>query len=141
MNIEVTSTPSKENLKTISQGIQSFNQQHMPDEVVFEEDAKFAVFAKDATGKIQGGIRATAFWNYCFIELLWLCADTRGSGIGTQLMAAAEKYAMEKGFKYMRTETLGFQARPFYEKLGYKVFGELPDHPIGHTTYCLVKEL
>jgi hypothetical protein len=41
----------------------------------------------------------------------------------------------------MRTETLSFQARPFYEKLGYKLFGELVDYPKGHTTYCLVKKL
>jgi GNAT superfamily N-acetyltransferase len=141
MIIEVTSSPSKENLKTISEGIQTYNQEHIPDEVVFEEDAKFAVFVKDENGIVQGGIRATAFWNYCIIELLWLSADTRGSGIGSKLMAAAESYAFEKGFKYIRTETLSFQARPFYEKLGYKVYGELPDYPKGHTTYCLVKEL
>lgn len=56
-------------------------------------------------------------------------------------MNAAENFAKEKGFKYMRTDTLSFQAKPFYEKLGFKVFGELPDQPKGHTTYCLVKEL
>ncbi len=54
---------------------------------------------------------------------------------------AAENFAKAKGFSYIRTETLSFQARPFYEKLGYKLFGELPDYPKGHTTYCLVKAL
>ncbi|WP_448556694.1 GNAT family N-acetyltransferase [Thalassotalea montiporae] len=141
MIIEVTSFPSEENLKTISKGIQSFNQQHISDDIVFEEDTKFAVFAKNASGEIQGGMRATAFWNYCIIELLWLSPNARGLGVGAKLIAAAEKYALEKGFKYMRTETLSFQARPFYEKLGFRVFGELADYPKGHTTYCLVKEL
>ncbi|WHI49863.1 GNAT family N-acetyltransferase [Microbulbifer sp. MLAF003] len=99
------------------------------------------MFAKSENGEIQGGIRATGFWNYCIIELLWLSEDTRGLGVGSELVAAAEKYALEKGFQYIRTETLSFQARPFYEKLGFKVYGELPDYPKGHTTYCLVKKL
>ncbi len=113
----------------------------MPDVVVFKDDTKFAVFAKDVNGKVLAGIRATAFWNYCIIELLWLANETRGLGIGSQLISAAEDYAKSKGFNYLRTETLSFQAKPFYEKLGFKVFGELPDYPKGHTTYCLVKAL
>ncbi|UTM59109.1 GNAT family N-acetyltransferase [Photobacterium sp. CCB-ST2H9] len=141
MNIEVTDNPNKNDLEVISKGIQSFNQQHMPDEVVFEPDTKFAAFAKDENGKVLGGIRATGFWNYCILELLWLSVETRGKGVGNKLMDAAEHFAKEKGFQYIRTETLSFQAKPFYEKRGYKVFGELPDYPKGHTTYCLVKEL
>ena len=141
MKIEVTSSPSKKDLTTLSEGIKSFNQEHMPDEVVFEPDTNFAVFAKDEHGKVLGGIRANAFWNYCIIELLWLSKEVRGLGAGRELMNAAENFAKEKGFKHMRTETLSFQAKPFYEKLGFKVFGELPDYPKGHTTYCLVKEL
>lgn len=141
MQIEVVTSPDKEALKTISKGIESFNQKYMADEVVFEPDTKFAVFARDENGNVIGGIRATAFWNYCIIELLWLSEDIRGLGIGSQLMDAAEHFAIEKGFKYMRTETLSFQAKPFYEKHGFKVFGELVDYPEGHTTFCLVKEL
>ncbi|NME68640.1 GNAT family N-acetyltransferase [Flammeovirga aprica] len=141
MKIEVTSAPSKEDLKTISKGIESYNQNYIPDEVVFEEDTKFAVFVKDDEGKVLGGIRACAFWNYCIIELLWISEEARGMGVGSKLMSAAEQFAMDKGFEYMRTETLSFQARPFYEKQGYEVYGELKDYPKGHTTYCLVKKL
>ncbi|SEI88776.1 Acetyltransferase (GNAT) family protein [Myroides marinus] len=141
MDIELTCTPKKEDLKAISEGIKSYNQNYLQDNVVFENDLRFAVFAKDEKGKVIGGIRACAFWNYCIIELLWLSEKTRGLGIGGKLMKAAEEFALDKGFSYMRTETLSFQARPFYEKLGYKVYGELSDYPKGHTTYCLVKEL
>jgi len=113
----------------------------MPDEVVFEPDTRFAVFARNDGGNVVGGIRACAFWNYCIIELLWLSDEVRGGGVGSKLVKEAETYAKSKGFQYMRTETLDFQAKPFYEKLGYKVFGELPNYPLEHTTYCLTKEL
>lgn len=141
MNIVINSSPNKDDLKTISEGIQSFNQQHLPDDVVFEKDTKFAVFAKDESGNVLGGIRANAFWNYCIIELLWLSEEVRGEGVGRQLMVATETFAKAQGFNYLRTETLNFQAKPFYEKLGFTVFGELPDYPKGCTTYCLVKAL
>ena len=141
MNVVVTTSPTQDDLKALSVGIGSYNKDYLPDEVGFEKDTKFAVIAKDENGQVLGGIRANAFWNYCTIELLWLAKETRGLGLGSNLMAAAEKFAKDKGFGYMRTETLSFQAKPFYEKLGYKVFGELPDYPKGHTTYCLVKEL
>lgn len=141
MKIEVTTSPSKEDLKTLSEGIGTFNQSFLSDDVVYEKDTKFAVFAKNEKGVIIGGVRANAFWNYCMIELLWLSKDSRSLGVGSKLVNAAEKFAKENGFNYLRTETLSFQAKPFYEKLGFKVFGELPDYPKGHTTYCLIKAL
>jgi GNAT superfamily N-acetyltransferase len=141
MGILVTTSPSKEDLKILSEGIGFYNQDYLSDEMGFEKDTKFAVIAKDDNSKVLGGIRANAYWNYCIIELLWLSKKSRGLGLGSQLIESAENFAKEKGFGYMRTETLSFQAKPFYEKLGYKLFGELPDYPKGHTTYCLVKEL
>ena len=141
MNIKIEEDPSKGDLSVLSQGIQSYNQDYIPDDVVFEKDTRFVVFARNNKGDVIGGIRAVAFWNYCIIELLWLSSETRGQKIGRQLMAKAESYAIDKGFEYIRTKTISFQARPFYEKLGYKVYGELPDNPKGHTTYCLIKKL
>ena len=113
----------------------------MPDEVVFEPDTKFSAFVRNENNAVVGGVRATAFWNYCIVELLWLSEEIRGSGIGSNLMAQVESYAKSKGFQYIRTDTLDFQAKGFYENLGYKVYGQLLDCPKGHTTYCLTKVL
>jgi GNAT superfamily N-acetyltransferase len=123
MKIILTESPAKEDLSIISQGIKSYNQKHLPDVVVFEPDTRFAVFAKNKKGKVVGGIRGNAYWNYCIIELLWLSEEVRGKGVGSQLMQQAEAFAKEKKFEYMRTETVSFQAKPFYEKLGYHVYG------------------
>ncbi|MFD2167027.1 GNAT family N-acetyltransferase [Thalassotalea euphylliae] len=141
MKITVTMSPKECDLNTISKGIQSFNQRYLDDVIVYEPDTKFAVFAKDENDNVIGGARATAFWNYCILELLWLSEESRGQHAGTKIMDAVEKCARDNGFEYMRTETLSFQAKPFYEKRGYTVFGELPDYPKGHTTYCLIKKL
>ena len=81
MDISVTTSPTKEDLKTLSEGIGSYNQDYLADEVGFEKDTNFAVIAKDNEGKVLGGIRAKAFWNYCIIELLWLSPESRGLGL------------------------------------------------------------
>ena len=141
MKIELTLKPTKKDLEIISQGIKSFNQVRMPDEVVFEPDTKFSAFVRNENNAVVGGVRATAFWNYCIVELLWLSEEIRGSGIGSNLMDQVESYAKSKGFQYIRTDTLDFQAKGFYENLGYKVYGQLLDCPKGHTTYCLTKVL
>lgn len=141
MNIELQESPEKEDLEAISLGIKSYNQDYLPDEVVFEPDTRFAAFVRNDEGIVVGGIRANAYWNYCHIELLWLSEEVRGKGVGTRLMETIESHARSKGFEYIRTETTDFQARPFYEKLGYRVFGELPDFPKGCTTFCVIKPL
>lgn len=140
-DIEVTTTPAADDLECISQGIQAFNRAVEPSIPEVSEELNFAVFARNADGDVVGGIRAKAFWGHMCIELLWLSEAARGNGIGKRLMVSAEKFAMANGFKYARVETTSFQAKPFYEKLGYTVFGVLDDFPEGHTTFCLRKRL
>src|SRR5260370_9331396 len=55
-------------------------------------------------------------------------------------MAAAERYAIAKGCVAAFLQTASYEARPLYEKLGYRVFAELSDHPSeGHNRYYLAK--
>lgn len=75
------------------------------------------------------------------IENLWVHADRRGSGLGSQLLAKAERRARERGCLGARLETWDFQARPFYEQHGYTVFGALEDYPPGATEYHMAKRL
>src|SRR5204862_307409 len=60
---------------------------------------------------------------------------------GTRLLRAAEDYAVERGCFASTLETHSYQARPFYEKCGYQVFGTLEDHPPGHAKYFMRKQL
>jgi hypothetical protein len=38
-------------------------------------------------------------------------------------------------------ETYSFQARPFYERLGYEVFTTIDEYPPGHAKFFLKKAL
>lgn len=47
MNIEVATSPNKQDLETKSKGILPYNQKYISDDVVFEPNTKFTVFAKE----------------------------------------------------------------------------------------------
>lgn len=64
----------------------------------------------------------------------------RGKNIGTMLIEEIEKCANENDALGVRMETWSFQARGFYEKMGYKVYATFEDCPPGTIDYFLKKE-
>jgi GNAT superfamily N-acetyltransferase len=56
-------------------------------------------------------------------------------------MKAAEDHARSHGCIGAYVDTFEYQARPFYEKLGYELFGTLEGYPPGYRQFHLVKQL
>lgn len=76
------------------------------------------------------------------MDLLWVDARHRGSGLGSRLLAEAERVAgTERSCVRSRVETWDFQAPDFYRKRGYEVRGRIENYPPGITEFTLVKEL
>lgn len=90
---------------------------------------------------IVGGLFAKVSYRWVFVDTLWVAEDVRGQGAGRNLLNEAENEARRNGCIGAWVDTFSFQARGFYEKAGYTVFGELPDHPPEHTRYFLRKSL
>jgi hypothetical protein len=55
--------------------------------------------------------------------------------------STAETEAVARGCHSAWLDTFAFQARPFYERLGYTCFGELNDYPNGSARYFMKKTL
>ena len=100
-----------------------------------------AVFLRDDGGEIVGGAYGFVNWNWIFINLVWLSESLRRGGHGRQIMLALEEAARERGCTHAHLDTFSFQARPFYEKLGYEVFATLDDYPPGHQRFFMKKAL
>ena len=100
-----------------------------------------AVFAREGDGVIRGGVYARINWTWLHVSLLWVHDDRRGTGLGTELMTEIETLAIDRGCDKAHLDTFSYQARPFYEKLGYEVFAELPDYPRGHRRIFMHKSL
>ena len=56
-------------------------------------------------------------------------------------MQNAEQEAKKRGCHMAYVDTFDFQARGFYEKLGYSVYGELGDYAHQHTRHYLAKKI
>jgi len=63
----------------------------------------------------------------------------RGAGLGRRLIKQAEEEAVRRGCRGVWLDTFSWQARGFYEKLGYSVFGTIDDYPPGHQRFFLKK--
>jgi GNAT superfamily N-acetyltransferase len=92
-------------------------------------------------GDVLGGVLGQLWGGWLQVAYLWVAAPARGAGHGTRLMADAEAYARSRGAVGATVETHSFQARPFYERLGYQVFGTLNGYPPGHVKFFLRKAL
>jgi len=104
-------------------------------------DTPFALTLEDQGGNIVGGVLGFSRWGWLYLASVAVPTALRGQGWGRRLMEAAEAAAVQHGCRYVWLDTYSFQARPFYERLGYRVFGELPDHPPGHTRFFMFKAL
>ncbi len=72
-----------------------------------------------------GGLAAVSFWGSFYISDVVVPETARGQGLGSALMRQAEQEARARGCRHMWLDTFEFQARPFYERLGFEVFGQL----------------
>jgi GNAT superfamily N-acetyltransferase len=67
--------------------------------------------------------------------------DARGQGLGTDLMAQAEAEAVRQGCRDIWLDTFAFQARSFYERLGFEVFGQIDGPPPAFPRVFMKKQL
>ena len=88
---------------------------------------------------IDGGLVAQIYWDWMTIEIVAVPERIRGAGFGRQLLVAAEAIAIESGCAGAWVDTYSFQSPGFYEAMGYKPFGRLPDYPKGESRVFFAK--
>jgi len=133
--ISLEEVPSREDIDTLVNNLILYNDTQTEK----ENWRKLTIFIRDPNGEILGGLNGYTHWNWLFIEHLWVAEELRGQGWGRKLMECSEKEAVKRGCRHAHLDTYEFQALPFYEKVGYQVFGRLDDFPTEHTRYFLQK--
>ena len=102
---------------------------------------RFAFFVHSESGDLVGGLLGSTHFNHFFVSALFVQENARREGIGGELMKRAEELALQQNCDAIYLDTFDYQAPGFYEKLGFKVFGTLPDYPVGHQRFYLVKRI
>jgi GNAT superfamily N-acetyltransferase len=137
--ITLTDTPDDGMLKALGKKLMDFNKVRCGRSLDY---CPLTIFVTQPdSGELLGGLWGGTSYSYLHIELLYLPEDLRGAGLGSQLMAQAEQEATRRGCLGVWLDTFSFQARGFYQRLGYTVFGTFEDYPPGHSRFFLRKTL
>ncbi|WP_425533937.1 GNAT family N-acetyltransferase [Terrisporobacter petrolearius] len=80
-------------------------------------------------------------WNVIYIDALWVSENYRGCGLEEKLLFTIEKIAKEEKCNLIHLDTFDFQAKDFYIKNGYEIFGVLDECPKNRKRYFLKKSL
>ena len=125
--------------KVVVDGIRAFNAalfaNHPPG-----QDLAIAI-SDPESHKPVGGLCGRTAGGWLFIELLFVPEALRGMGLATQLIAMAEEAARRRECHSAWIDTLNPKALALYRRLGYEIFGELKDYPVGGSRFFLQKKL
>jgi len=137
VTIEVVATPGEADRDAILAPLIAHN-----DAAVGATDRRpLAIVVRDDAGAIVGGLWGRIGYRWLFVEYLALPPAMQGQGIGRTLMLRAEAEARGAGCIGIWLDTFSFQARGFYEKLGFAAFGEIADFPPGERRFFLSKRI
>jgi GNAT superfamily N-acetyltransferase len=133
---EVTGNPTAADEAAILDAITAYNTPFAGP----RDARRFGLVVRDPdTRAVVGGLWGWPVYGLLFLGYLILPEHLRRSGLGTRLMREAEKIARERGYRGVFLDTFSFQARPFYERLGYAVFTVFDDYPPGHRRFLMAK--
>lgn len=99
------------------------------------------IIVRVATGALVGGLHGFTWGGYGEIKLLWVAPERRGTGIGSTLLAAAEREAKARGCGRIILSTHSFQAPRFYARHGFVQVAEIADCPRDFAHIVLMKTL
>ncbi|MEG0775332.1 GNAT family N-acetyltransferase [Clostridium sp.] len=132
---------TREECALVEDGIVEYNLSKAP----FTQEPSFIPInrvIKGVSGEVLAGINSVLYcWNCLYIDVLWVKEEYRKEGYGSVLLNEVEKTAKEKGCSLIHLDTFDFQAKDFYLKHGYEVFGVLEDCPVEHKRYYMKKSI
>jgi len=95
-----------------------------------------------ADDRVVGGLFAETQLAWLRISIMSVDPECRSKGIGTSLLAEAERQAITRGCKHAYVDTMDYQAPRFYLAHGFTVVGEIADWDShGHSKLFLSKRL
>ena len=137
--MKITPATSSE-AEYIDDQIVAFNKNQVP--FTQKETPLFKNYVIKQQGEIIAGINACIYhWGVLYIDVLFVHENYRGQHLGSQLLAHIENEAIEIGAYLSHLDTFDFQAKSFYLKHGYDIFGTLENCPPGHNRFYLKKSL
>ena len=143
MQIIINQTKQPAFTEQLHQEIRNYNNQHSPYHQLIRDPQQIQYLNGQVVidDEIMGGISCEVYWGWMEINYLWLPAELRHQGIGSQLLKRCEQAAVELGCSRAMVTTFDFQGLSFYQQQGFQVVGMLENYPPGNNYYWLTKSL
>ncbi|WP_369127324.1 GNAT family N-acetyltransferase [Cardinium endosymbiont of Oedothorax gibbosus] len=82
----------------------------------------FGFFIRDEAKQLKVGVNGDIIYGVIYVDQLWVDADYRNRGLGSQLMERVHKLGHKERCSMATVCTMSFLGvQKFYERLGYKV--------------------
>lgn len=136
LEILVDTDCSHDDIKWLKGALNQYNAEVLP-----ENNHHFTVINRGSDATIIAGAFVWTHGDTMYLDTLYVDKKHRKQGLGSLVLNAAESRGLVLNCTRCITDTLGFQAQPFYEKLGYKVIAEVPAYIQGYARIYLEKSL
>ncbi len=137
MKLSLEADESDEVLRALMAGMKAFNNAAVPGLTPH----KIVAVMRDDAGAVVGGVIGRLAADSVYMEVVYTDDTVRGTGYGSEMMRLVEEEAKRLGATEAWLYTMSFQAKPFYEKLGYTQFAELPWKDGAHARHFMRKAL
>ena len=137
MKVALEDDPEDTVLRGLMDGMRAFNKAAVPGLT----SHKIVAAIRGDDGALHGGVIGRLAGDSVYMEVVWNDDSVRGTGLGRDMMRLVEDRARELGAREAWLYTMSFQAKPFYEKLGYQQFAELPWLNGQHARHFMRKDL
>lgn len=125
----------------INDQLLAYNHKAIPyDSETYKHELNFVI--KNSESMLVAGLNALLLGRYTLaLDILWVHPECKGEGLGTKLLEYVESEAKKLGAVQSVLYTYDFQAKDFYIKHGYEVFGVLDDCPVPDRKRYYMKKL
>lgn len=136
--ISVSATIDAEVEHVILDGLNAYN-----DAITGHSDRQaLSVVVRDRDSqRVLGGAMGRTSLGLLFLDLFYLPAALRGSGLGSRILEQFEAEGRRRGCVSAVLYTISFQAPAFYERRGWRTFGEIACSPEGTSRVFMSKTL
>ena len=136
--VTLTDAPDRQAEKVIGEGLRRYNVEQSG----VDDSRPLAVIVSDPeTGEPIGGLLGRTSRGVLFVDLVFLPDAVRGDGLGRRIVRMAEDEGRRRGCGAAVLYTSSFRAPGFYERHGWRRFGEIPSQPPGTSRIYFTKAL
>ena len=103
--------------------------------------ASFTIYIKSENAEMLAGLNGEFLEDVCNVKHVWVDEHHRNKGLGKRLIYQLEQFLKTKNCPIIQLYTAYFQAKDFYEKLGFTTLVSIEKGFMGHSSHFMRKVL